>query len=138
MPRKKKDSEKVVEFPRSTTPISIDIPKVPVELVETSAVEEMSLEEINRRKAELRAKREQVMMIVDSEKMKQAPRLSKLISATIEKMTAMLFSEDFDPKAYKEVSDACEKLSRILPNLSRLDTNCNGEFTEIHLTIERR
>lgn len=138
MPRKKKETEKVVEFPGSTAPVSIDIPKVPVELVETSEVEEMSLADLNRRKAELKAKHEQVMLMVDSKKSEQVAKLVTLMGNTLDQMSAIIFSGEPDSKAYKNFSDAYDRLARNLNTLSRIDTNCNGEFTEIHLTIERR
>lgn len=142
MPRKKKETEKVLDFPNANASLSIDVPKVPVELLDISTVEKMSVEEINKRKEQLQAQREQVMFAVDSKKLAQATKLVTLMDNTLDRMSAILFSTDeygaIDAKAYKDLADAYDRMSRNLSSLSRLDTNCNGEFTEIHLTIERR
>ena len=154
MPRKKKD-DKVLLFnggkatqdnqdlyEEAKPSVGIEIPKVSVELVDTSSVEQMSVAEINKRKEQLQAQRERVMFAVDSKKLAQATKLVTLMDNTLDQMSAILFSPDesgeINAKAYKDLADAYDRMSRNLSSLSRLDTNCNGEFTEIHLTIERR
>lgn len=130
MPKAKKEPNKIV-------PSTIDIPKVEATLVSISGIEEMSLEDINKRKADLKAKREQVMLSVDSSKLEQARKVTTLMDNTLDRMSAIILSGEFDAKGYRDLAEAYDRLNRNLSMLYRLDTDCNGDFTEIHLTIKR-
>lgn len=145
MPRKKKESKiipfnggKGIDAPTENVDNEKDdIPKVPVELVDTKSVEQMSVAELNRLKQELQAQRERVMLSVDQKKLVQAGKLISLMDSTLNRMQEVLFSDEPDSRAYKEYAEAYDRLNRNLSSLSRLDTNCDGEFMEIHLSIKR-
>lgn len=128
---------KVKKEPNKIAPSTIDIPKIEATLVSISEVEEMSLEDINKRKSDLRAKREQVMLSVDSSKLEQARKVTTLMDNTLDRMSAIILSGDFDAKGYRDLAEAYDRLNRNLSMLYRLDTDCNGDFKEIYLTIKR-
>ncbi len=146
MPRKKKES-KIIPFnggkgldtsPENVENEKADIPKVPAELVDTKSVEQMSIADINKLRQDLQTKRDIVQALIDQEKLDQAGKLASLMHTTLDKMQSMILSpDDFDSRAYKELSESYDRLAKHLPNLTRLDTNSNGEFMEIHLSIKR-
>lgn len=107
----------------------------PVELVEAEEIHEMSLSELKREKDLLAARRQQLMLRLDGEKLNQAMKISEAMSISIDRIIDV--ATNGDAQDYKYLVEGYERLLKSLNMICRLDSvDGTGKAARLALQVD--
>lgn len=107
----------------------------PVELVEAEEIHEMSLSELKREKDLLAARRQQLMLRLDGEKLNQALRINEAMNIAIEKVIQA--AEDGNAQDFKYFMEGYERLVKCSSMITRLDSvDGTGKAARLALQVD--
>lgn len=107
----------------------------PVELVEAEEIHEMSLSELKREKDLLAARRQQLMLHLDGEKLKQALKINEAMNVSIERVIQA--AEDGNAQDFKYFMEGYERLVKCSSMITRLDSvDGTGKAARLALQVD--
>ena len=107
----------------------------PVELVEAEEIHEMSLSELKREKDLLAARRQQLMLRLDGEKLNQALRINEAMNVAIEKVIEA--AEVGNAQDFKYFMEGYERLVKCSSMITRLDSvDGTGKAARLALQVD--
>lgn len=107
----------------------------PVELVEAEEIHEMSLSELKREKDLLAARRQQLMLRLDGEKLNQALRINEAMNVAIEKVIQA--AEKDNAQDFKYFMEGYERLVKCSSMITRLDSvDGTGKAARLALQVD--
>lgn len=107
----------------------------PVELVEAEEIHEMSLSELKREKDLLAARRQQLMLRLDGEKLNQALRINEAMNVAIGKVIEA--AEDGNAQDFKYFMEGYERLVKCSSMITRLDSvDGTGKAARLALQVD--
>lgn len=114
----------------------VDIPHVDAEIVPIDELEEMTLDEVNRAKNQLRIRKQKLQLQVDSHKLKQATTIVNRMDKILDVMLDKLCAEDVNALDVKSLTDAYKNMLSSLNSISRLDSiDGTGRATKLVLEV---
>lgn len=113
-----------------------NIPHVSAELVSLDELEEMTLEDVNRAKQQLAARKQKLQLQVDSRKIKQTTQIVDQMDAILDAMMEKLKAKDVDAFAVEKLTNAYKNMLGSLNTISRLDSiDGTGRATKLVLEV---
>lgn len=107
----------------------------PVELVEAEEIHEMSLSELKREKDLLAARRQQLMLRLDGEKLNQALRINEAMNIAISKVIEA--AEVGNAQDFKYFMEGYERLVKCSSMITRLDSvDGTGKAARLALQVD--
>lgn len=107
----------------------------PVELVEAEEIHEMSLSELKREKDLLAARRQQLMLRLDGEKLNQALRINEAMNVSIQKVIEA--AESGQAQDFKYFMEGYERLVKCSSMITRLDSvDGTGKAARLALQVD--
>lgn len=107
----------------------------PVELVEAEEIHEMSLSELKREKDLLAARRQQLMLRLDGEKLNQALRINEAMNIAISKVIES--AEAGNAQDFKYFMEGYERLVKCSSMITRLDSvDGTGKAARLALQVD--
>lgn len=107
----------------------------PVELVEAEEIHEMSLSELKREKDLLAARRQQLMLRLDGEKLNQALRINEAMNVSIGKVIEA--AESGNAQDFKYFMEGYERLVKCSSMITRLDSvDGTGKAARLALQVD--
>lgn len=107
----------------------------PVELVEAEEIHEMSLSELKREKDLLAARRQQLMLRLDGEKLNQALRINEAMNIAIGKVIEA--AEVGNAQDFKYFMEGYERLVKCSSMITRLDSvDGTGKAARLALQVD--
>lgn len=112
------------------------IPHVPAELVSLDELEEMTLDDVNRAKKQLAARKQKLQLQVDSRKIQQTTQIVNQMDAILDAMMEKLKADDVDAFAVEKLTTAYKNMLGSLNTISRLDSiDGTGRATKLVLEV---
>lgn len=113
-----------------------NIPHVSAEIVSLDELEEMTLEDVNREKNYLSARKQHLQLQVDSWKIGQAKVIIKRMDKILDAMGEKLESDDVDATAVEKLTSSYKNMLGNLNNITRLDSiDGTGRATKLVLEV---
>lgn len=113
-----------------------NIPHVSAEIVSLDELEEMTLEDVNRAKQQLAARKQKLQLQVDSRKIKQTTQIVDQMDAILDAMMEKLKADDVDAFAVEKLTNAYKNMLGSLNTISRLDSiDGTGRATKLVLEV---
>lgn len=107
----------------------------PVELVEAEEIHEMSLSELKREKDLLAARRQQLMLRLDGEKLNQALKINEAMNIAISKVIEA--AEVGNAQDFKYFMEGYERLVKCSSMITRLDSvDGTGKAARLALQVD--
>lgn len=107
----------------------------PVELVKAEEIHEMSLSELKREKDLLAARRQQLMLRLDGEKLNQALRINEAMNVAIGKVIEA--AEKDNAQDFKYFMEGYERLVKCSSMITRLDSvDGTGKAARLALQVD--
>lgn len=107
----------------------------PVELVEAEEIHEMSLSELKREKDLLAARRQQLMLRLDGEKLNQALKINEAMNVAIGKVIEA--AESGNAQDFKYFMEGYERLVKCSSMITRLDSvDGTGKAARLALQVD--
>lgn len=111
--------------------------KVKAEIVGLDELEELSLDEVNKAKKQLDARKKRLQLQLDGKKLKQAESIMDNMGLILSSMTNKLMAEDVPAQDVKFLASAYADMLKSLNTISRLDS-IDGTGKATMLSIEVR
>lgn len=119
-----------------STEVKEHIPNVDAELVSLDELEEMTLEDVNRAKKQLSARKQRLQLQIDDRKIKQAENIIDKMDMILDAMTGKLLDNDVDAVAVEKLTTAYKNMLGSLNTISRLDSiDGTGRATKLVLEV---
>lgn len=113
-----------------------EVPHVPAEIVSLDELEGMTLEDVNRAKQQLAARKQKLQLQVDSRKIKQTTQIVDQMDAILDAMMEKLKADDVDAFAVEKLTNAYKNMLGSLNTISRLDSiDGTGRATKLVLEV---
>lgn len=113
-----------------------NIPHVSAELVSLEELEEMTLEDVNRAKKQLSARKQRLQLQIDDKKIKQSQEIIEKMEMILNAMTQKLLDDDIDAFAVEKLTTAYKNMLGSLNTISRLDSiDGTGRATKLVLEV---
>lgn len=113
-----------------------NIPHVSAELVSLDELEEMTLEDVNRAKKQLSARKQRLQLQIDDKKIKQSQEIIDKMEMILNAMTQKLLDDDIDAFAVEKLTTAYKNMLGSLNTISRLDSiDGTGRATKLVLEV---
>lgn len=113
-----------------------NIPHVSAELVSLDELEEMTLEDVNRAKKQLSARKQRLQLQIDDKKIKQSQEIIEKMEMILNAMTQKLLNDDIDAFAIEKLTTAYKNMLGSLNTISRLDSiDGTGRATKLVLEV---
>lgn len=113
-----------------------NIPHVSAELVSLDELEEMTLEDVNRAKKQLSARKQRLQLQIDDKKIKQSQEIIEKMEMILNAMTQKLLDDDIDAFAVEKLTTAYKNMLGSLNTISRLDSiDGTGRATKLVLEV---
>lgn len=113
-----------------------NIPHVPAEIVSLDELEEMTLEDVNRAKKQLSARKQRLQLQIDDKKIKQSQEIIDKMEMILDAMTQKLLDDDIDAFAVEKLTTAYKNMLGSLNTISRLDSiDGTGRATKLVLEV---
>lgn len=112
------------------------IPHVSAEIVSLDELEEMTLEDVNRAKKQLSARKQRLQLQIDDKKIKQSQEIIDKMEMILDAMTRKLLDDDIDAFAIEKLTTAYKNMLGSLNTISRLDSiDGTGRATKLVLEV---
>lgn len=113
-----------------------NIPHVSAEIVSLDELEEMTLEDVNRAKKQLSARKQQLQLQIDYKKINQSREIIDKMEMILDAMTRKLLDDDIDAFAIEKLTTAYKNMLGSLNTISRLDSiDGTGRATKLVLEV---
>lgn len=113
-----------------------NIPHVSAELVSLDELEEMTLDDVNRAKKQLSARKQRLQLQIDDKKIKQSREIIDKMEMILNAMTVKLTSDEIDAFAVEKLTTAYKNMLGSLNTISRLDSiDGTGRATKLVLEV---
>lgn len=113
-----------------------NIPHVSAEIVPLDELEEMTLEDVNRAKKQLSARKQRLQLQIDDKKIKQSQEIIDKMEMILDAMTRKLLDDDIDAFAIEKLTTAYKNMLGSLNTISRLDSiDGTGRATKLVLEV---
>lgn len=113
-----------------------EVPHVPAEIVSLDELEEMTLEDVNRAKKQLSARKQRLQLQIDDKKIKQSRDIIDKMEMILDAMTRKLLDDEIDAFAIEKLTTAYKNMLGSLNTISRLDSiDGTGRATKLVLEV---
>lgn len=113
-----------------------EVPHVPAEIVSLVELEEMTLEDVNRAKKQLSARKQRLQLQIDDKKIKQSRDIIDKMEMILAAMTQKLLADEIDAFAIEKLTTAYKNMLGSLNTISRLDSiDGTGRATKLVLEV---
>lgn len=112
------------------------VPHVSAEIVSLDELEEMTLEDVNRAKKQLSARKQRLQLQIDDKKIKQSKDIIDKMEMILDAMTRKLTDDEIDAFAVEKLTTAYKNMLGSLNAISRLDSiDGTGRATKLVLEV---
>lgn len=119
-----------------STEVKDNIPHIDAELVPLDDLEEMTLDEVNRAKKQLSARKQKLQLQVDDRKLKQTMSIVNNMDKILDTMMIKLTADEVNAMDVKMLADAYKNMLGSLNSISRLDSiDGTGRATKLVLEV---
>lgn len=119
-----------------STEVKNNVPHVDAEIVSLDDLEEMTLDEVNRAKKQLSARKQKLQLQVDDRKLKQTMSIVNNMDKILDSMMIKLTSDEVNAMDVKMLADAYKNMLGSLNSISRLDSiDGTGRATKLVLEV---
>lgn len=119
-----------------STEVKENVPHMDAEIVSLDELEEMTLEDVNRAKKQLSARKQRLQLQIDDKKIKQASQIIDTMDMTLDAMIKKLTADEVDAFSLEKLTSAYKNMLGSLNTISRLDSiDGTGRATKLVLEV---